>query len=64
MRRRSQYLEATEWNPGLDNGHRTMGMVLSTLPGAEQDDIHWLVRLIENPKSPIAFPGQISLLRH
>jgi len=64
MRGQRQYLEAAEWNPGLDNGQRTLGMVLSTLPGAEQEEIHWLVRLIENPRSPLSFPGQISLLRH
>lgn len=62
--RRRRYLDTVDWNPGLDNGHRKLADVLATLPGAEQADIHWLVRLIENPRSPLAFPGQISLARH
>lgn len=64
MRSWRQFLDASDWNPGLDNGHRRLGDVLATLPGAAQEEIHWLVRLIENPKSPLAFPGQISLARH
>ncbi len=64
MRRESQYLHACEWNPGLDNSHLTLGEVLNTLPGIEQSAVHWLVRLFENPASPLSFPGQISLKRH
>ncbi|MCJ9430074.1 hypothetical protein [Kordiimonas marina] len=61
---RRDFLEACEWNPGLDHGERTLGEVLETLPGVGPEAIHWLVRLIENPRSPLAFPGQISLERH
>ena len=64
MRGYADYLEACYWNPGLHNGHRLLGDVLSTLPGVKQQDIHWLVRLFENPRSPLRFPGQISLARH
>ncbi|MGD1921339.1 MAG: hypothetical protein ACFCAD_22080 [Pleurocapsa sp.] len=29
-----------------------------------QEDIHWIVKTFENPKSPIALPGKISLHNH
>ncbi len=64
MRSHHQFLCATQWSPGLDNGEQKLGDVLDTLPGANQSEIHWLVRLMENPQSPLAFPGQISLARH
>jgi hypothetical protein len=61
MRRK---LHWTDWNPGLDNDHLTLGEVLGSLPAAPPDAIPWQVRLLENPSSPIAFPGAISLERH
>lgn len=54
----------THWNPGLDNGHLTLGYVLATLPGIEANDVPWQVRLLENPESKFAFPGKIDLFRH
>lgn len=53
-----------EWNPGLHNGDLTLQEVIATLPAANPEDIPWLVRLFENPASPIAFPGAINLTRH
>lgn len=53
-----------EWNPGLHNGHWQLKDVIATLPAADQKDIPWLVKLFENPISPIAFPGAINLARH
>ncbi len=53
-----------DWNPGLDNHDQTLGEVLETLPGADPEDISFLVRLIENPKSPFALPGAVALHRH
>lgn len=59
-----------DWNPGLDNGHLTLGEVLATLPASDPTDIPWIVRLFENPNPPIRFPdlfplpGAISLERH
>ena len=61
MRRK---LHWTAWNPGLDNDHLTLGEVLASLPAAPPDASPWQVRLLENPESPIAFPGAISLERH
>jgi hypothetical protein len=52
------------WNPGLDNDHLTLRQVLDTLPGNRQDEMPFMVRLFENPKSPIAFKGAINLFRH
>jgi hypothetical protein len=52
------------WNPGLDNGNLTLGQVRATLPGNDPNAISFVVRLFENPKSPIAFKGAISLERH
>jgi hypothetical protein len=52
------------WCPGLENDHETLKRVLDTLPGDRQDQIPFMVRLFENPKSPIAFQGAIDLFRH
>lgn len=53
-----------EWNPGLDNGTHTLQNIINTLPGNDPDAIHLLIRLFENPESPIAFKGAITLERH
>lgn len=53
-----------DWNPGLGNDEITLGDVRATLPGAPAEDISALVRLFENPKSPIALTGAVSLKRH
>ena len=52
------------WNPGLDNDGETLKAVLDTLPGAPPEEISWLVRLMENPESPLALTGAVSLERH
>ena len=52
------------WNPGLDNDDLTLAQVRETLPGADPKDISLLVRLLENPKSPLALTGAASLERH
>jgi hypothetical protein len=53
-----------DWNPGWQNNHQTLEEVLKTLPGVPQEEISWLVRLIENPASPFALPGAVTLKRH
>jgi hypothetical protein len=52
------------WNPGLDNDDMSLQSVRDTLPANNADDISLIVRIFENPKSPIAFKGAISLDRH
>ncbi len=53
-----------KWNPGLDNDHLTLAQVYATLPGDKSDDMDLMVKLIENPKSPYAITGAISLQDH
>jgi hypothetical protein len=53
-----------KWNPGLNNGDLTLREVEETLPGNPPEDIGMVVRLLENPESPLALTGAISLERH
>lgn len=53
-----------DWMPGLRNDQMTLGQVLDTLPGNPPGDIHWLVRLLENPKSRFHLSGAASLFDH
>lgn len=57
-----KYLE--EWYPGLQKETRTLSEVLSEMPGYKQNEIPFIVWLLENPKSPIAMPGYIDLFNH
>ncbi|GAB5388657.1 MAG: hypothetical protein Alpg2KO_16250 [Alphaproteobacteria bacterium] len=52
------------WSPGLDNGHWKLGDVIESLPGAGAIEIAFMVKVFENPASPIALPGAITLARH
>lgn len=54
----------SEWHPGLDNDHLTLREVYDTLPGFPASKVPEIVRKYENPDSPVAFPGAVSLLRH
>ncbi len=42
----------------------TIGEVIKSIQIDKQSDIPWIVRLLENPSSPIALPGKISLANH
>ena len=53
-----------EWFPGLDTDDLTVRELYSRLPGFTADQVHPMVRLFENPESPIAFKGAITLERH
>ena len=53
-----------DWSPGFDNDAMTLEEAQNTLPGNEPDEIHFIIRLFENPSSPIAFKGAITLERH
>jgi hypothetical protein len=41
-----------------------LGDIYATFKGDEPLDIPWIVRLMENPKSILPFPGKIDLYRH
>lgn len=53
-----------EWYPGLENDSQTLGEVMDRLPGFAADEIPALVRLFENPESPIALTGACTLAQH
>ncbi len=53
-----------EWSCGLHNEHLTLRQVLETLPGNDAAEIHWLIRLLERPSSPVALSGAIGLKDH
>jgi hypothetical protein len=53
-----------DWVPGLNNGEKLLGKVIKSMPANESTDISGIVRLFENPASPIALPGAVSLERH
>jgi hypothetical protein len=53
-----------EWNPGLDNSVQTLAQAYATLPGDQPDEMDIMVKLIENPRSPYAITGAISLQDH
>ncbi|MGD9649708.1 MAG: hypothetical protein AB7G80_03810 [Dongiaceae bacterium] len=52
------------WNPGLDNDDQTLAQAYQSLPGNDPGQIHWLVRLLENPKSKVALSGALELFDH
>ncbi len=53
-----------EWNPGLDTDDMTIAEVLASMPAAEADEVPEIIRRYENPESPEALPGAITLARH
>lgn len=46
------------------NSHQTLREALEMMAGDPPSSIPWLVRLLENPASPIALPGKINLFCH
>lgn len=53
-----------EWNPGLDTDDMTIAEVLASMPAANADDVPEIIKKYENPDSPDALPGAITLARH
>lgn len=53
-----------EWNPGLDTDEMTLAEVLATMPAANAEDVPEIIKKYENPESPDALPGAITLARH
>jgi hypothetical protein len=52
------------WYPGLKNNHLTLATVLNSMPKASAADIPDEVKELENPFSPNAKPGAVTLKRH
>lgn len=53
-----------DWVPSLNNSEKTLASVLKTMPANDAADISGIVKLFENPASPIALSGAVSLERH
>ena len=53
-----------EWNPGLDTDDMTIAEVLASMPAANADEVPEIIKKYENPESPDALPGAITLARH
>jgi hypothetical protein len=52
------------WYPGLDNDPIPLDELIASLPGASDVEIPQIVRQLENPSSPVALPGAVTLGRH
>jgi hypothetical protein len=52
------------WHPGLMNDDRSLDEVLATMPRDPSSAVPWYVRMLENPKSPVALAGAIDLFGH
>ena len=52
------------WTPGLYDDQRSLGELFASLPGDAAPDVPWYVRLLENPKSPVALAGAVDLFTH
>jgi len=52
------------WQPPVNSGELTLLEVYDTLPGRAQEQINFLVRLLENPTSPVCLSGAIDLFNH
>jgi hypothetical protein len=59
-----QKISYKDWVPPLEAGNLTLADVRSTLPANKAEEISQIVKLFENPKSPIAFKGAVNLERH
>jgi hypothetical protein len=54
---------AADWNPGFSE-EITLQAAYDAMPGDEPAAIPWYVRLLENPASPVAWPGAVDLFGH
>ena len=52
-----------EWLPSFDET-KPLKEIYETLPGLAPEDINFWVKLLENPRSPLALPGAIDLFGH
>jgi hypothetical protein len=59
-----QIVDLHAMNAGQDIGHMTLGEAYQAFAKDGEADIPWQVWLLENPGSPFAFPGSVSLWGH
>ncbi|MEM7172163.1 MAG: hypothetical protein AAF530_18475 [Pseudomonadota bacterium] len=59
-----QKLKWHEWKPGLMGDNLTLGEVMATMPASDAEEVPDVIRHYENPSSPWALPGAVSLDRH
>ncbi|MCY3007804.1 MAG: hypothetical protein NTV29_17755 [Planctomycetota bacterium] len=52
------------WFPGLSDNDRKISDAIAALPGAIDVDIPEVIQRLENPSSPVALPGAVTLGRH
>jgi hypothetical protein len=52
------------WTPCLYDDSHTLGELYANLPGDAATEVPWYVRLLENPKSPVALAGAVDLFTH
>ena len=57
-------INQVSWTPWLYDSRRTLGELCACLPGDAATDVPWYVRLLENPKSPVALAGAVDLFTH
>jgi hypothetical protein len=60
----SPWVATDTWSPGLDNGERSLVEIYLTMPRNPGSAVPWYVRLLENPRSPLALAGAVDLLGH
>lgn len=52
------------WQPSLDDEHAILADVYRSMPRSPAADVPFVVRLLENPASPVALPGAVDLFGH
>lgn len=52
------------WTPWLYDERRTLGELYASLPGDTATSVPWYVKLLENPRSPVALAGAVDLFTH
>jgi hypothetical protein len=57
-------LSSQTWRPGLGNRAVRLRDALAEMPQDPASAISWRVKLLENPRSPLALPGAIDLFGH
>jgi hypothetical protein len=52
------------WTPSLDDAESCLGSAYAAMPRDPPGAVPWYVRLLENPRSPVALAGAIDLFGH